>query len=161
MTLSPVITPAKAYMMTSLLRSVVTDGTARSLKNLGIDFPVAGKTGTTNNYKDAWFIGYTPDLLVLVWVGFDNGDPLDVGGAKAALPIFADLIKQVPHQMSLRGFPVPGGVVKRWVCLDPVKPYIFSQCNEPVEEVFLKQSASKPSFMPQNVPDEVADQKGP
>ena len=191
MTLSPVITPAKAFMMTSLLRSVVTDGTARSLKRLGVDFPIAGKTGTTNNYKDAWFIGYTPDLLALVWVGFDNGDPLNVGSTQAALPIFADLVKAIPHQISRTGFSMPQGVVKRWVCLDPVQPLIFSLCDQPVEEIFLKQnapktslmpqSASKPSSMPQNAPkptsmpqsapkssstprgapDEAVDQKGP
>ncbi|MFQ5771413.1 MAG: hypothetical protein ACE5HX_12805, partial [bacterium] len=52
------------------------EGTARSLKTKGISWPVAGKTGTTNDFRDAWFVGFTPDILALVWVGFDNGDTI-------------------------------------------------------------------------------------
>ena len=86
MIIQNIISPAKAYVMSDMLRSVVTEGTAKSAKNMGITFPVAGKTGTTNDYRDAWFVGYTPDLLVLVWVGFDNGESVSAEGAVAALP---------------------------------------------------------------------------
>jgi penicillin-binding protein 1B len=80
------ISPSKAFMITSLLRGVVKNGTGRTLANKGISWPVAAKTGTTNNSRDAWFIGYTPDILALVWVGFDNGDTIKATGAQAALP---------------------------------------------------------------------------
>jgi penicillin-binding protein 1B len=76
------IPPPKAFMMNFMLQSVVTAGTARSLKSRGIFWPVAGKTGTTNDFKDAWFVGYTPDVLALVWVGFDNGDPIHAPALK-------------------------------------------------------------------------------
>jgi len=92
MTIERVISPARAFIITSMLQSVITGGTARSLKQMGISFPVAGKTGTTNDYKDAWFIGYTPDILALVWVGFDDGDSIHATGSAAALPIWVDLI---------------------------------------------------------------------
>ncbi len=87
----------KAYIMNSLLRSVVTEGTARGLAGRGITIPAAGKTGTTNDSRDAWFVGYTPDLLALVWVGFDDGDSIRNTGATAALPIWAELVKAVPQ----------------------------------------------------------------
>ena len=73
-------------MMTALLRSAVLQGTARGLADWGIYFPVAGKTGTTNNSRDAWFVGYTPDILILVWVGYDSGASIHASGAGAAFP---------------------------------------------------------------------------
>jgi len=85
-TIHNIISPAKAYIISEMLRSAVTEGTGKSLKNLGVTFPVAGKTGTTNDYRDAWFVGYTPDILALVWVGFDNGDTVSVEGAVAGCP---------------------------------------------------------------------------
>ena len=62
MTVERVTSPEKAFIMTSMLRSVVTEGTARSLERMGVTFPAAGKTGTTNDFKDAWFVGFTPAL---------------------------------------------------------------------------------------------------
>ena len=82
MTAQRVVSPAKAFLMTSLLRSVVTQGTARGLADWGIRFPVAGKTGTTNDSRDAWFVGYTPDILILVWVGYDNGASIHASGGR-------------------------------------------------------------------------------
>ncbi|MFV9645416.1 MAG: PBP1A family penicillin-binding protein, partial [Desulfobacterales bacterium] len=110
------ISPEKAFIMNSMLRSVVTNGTARSLRNFGISFPVSGKTGTTNNYKDAWFVGYTPDILALIWVGFDNGDSIYSTGSQAALPIWADIINAIPQYVSGEWFRVPPGVVRKIIC---------------------------------------------
>jgi membrane peptidoglycan carboxypeptidase len=78
-----VTTPAKAYMMDSLLRSVVLNGTGQGLGRRGISIPAAGKTGTTNDYRDAWFVGYTPDILALVWVGFDDNRSVGFSGGGA------------------------------------------------------------------------------
>ena len=116
MRIRSVVSPAKAFIMCSMLKSAVTEGTARSLKNMGIVVPVAGKTGTTNGFRDAWFVGYTPDILALVWVGFDDGSSIHVAGSAAALPIWAELIKSIPQYISGNCFKVPPGVVKRIVC---------------------------------------------
>ena len=140
------ISTAKAYMINSLLSGVVKRGTGRSLQDSGIDWPVAGKTGTTNNYRDAWFIGYTPDLLALVWVGFDNGDSIKSTGAQAALPIWAELMKAIPHHISRNDFRVPGGIVKRTICSDGEKAIVSKNCPNPYEEYFLSENAPKASF---------------
>ncbi|MBU3981433.1 MAG: PBP1A family penicillin-binding protein [Proteobacteria bacterium] len=132
------ISPEKAFIVNSMLRSVVTDGTARSLRNFGISFPVSGKTGTTNNYKDAWFIGYTPDILALIWVGFDNGDSMYSTGSQAALPIWADMINAIPQYVSGEWFRVPPGVVRKIICSETGEIALRDLCPEPVEEFFLE-----------------------
>ncbi len=81
--------PAEAYLVTSALRGAVVRGTGRSLRARGYRGPVAAKSGTTNDFRDAWFIGYTPSLVVGVWVGFDDGRSIGIPGSRAALPIFA------------------------------------------------------------------------
>ena len=138
MTIERVTTPAKAFIMDSLMRSVVTEGTARSLESLGITYPVAGKTGTTNDYRDAWFVGFTPDILALVWVGFDNGDPIRLAGASAALPIWAELMNAIPEYMSESWFRTPQGVVNRTICSESGQLAIPGVCPSPVEEVFME-----------------------
>jgi penicillin-binding protein 1B len=132
-----VISPAKAFIISSMLSSVVLEGTARSLKDMGILFPVAGKTGTTNYFKDAWFVGYTPDILALVWVGFDDGSSIHASGARAALPIWAELIKALPRFVSGNWFKVPPGIVKRTVCSESGQLAEKNRCPHPLEEYFL------------------------
>jgi penicillin-binding protein 1B len=136
-TIKSVISPAKAFIMSSMLRSAVTEGTARSLMNMGITVPVAGKTGTTNRFRDAWFVGYTPDILALVWVGFDDGSSIDAPGSAAAMPIWADLINSIPQHISGDWFKIPPGVVKRIVCTESGRLAIPGSCPEQKEEVFL------------------------
>jgi penicillin-binding protein 1A len=106
----PAIDPAVAYVMTSMLESVVTRGTARRALELGR--PAAGKTGTTNDSKDAWFVGYTPELLTGVWVGFDAGTPLgekETGG-RAATPIWTTFMQQALADRPIADFTIPEGV---------------------------------------------------
>ena len=134
------ITPAEAYVMNSMLQSVVKEGTARSLQWRGVSWPVAGKTGTTNDFRDAWFVGYTPDILALVWVGFDNGDPIEATGAAAALPIWADLMKAIPQYRSETDFKMPKGVEKILVCSVTGRPAVDG-CPEPAEVYFLAEHA--------------------
>lgn len=132
-----VTTPAKAYIMDSLLRSVVLSGTGRGLARLGVTFPLAGKTGTTNDYRDAWFVGYGPDILVLVWVGFDDNRPIGYSGAGAAMPVFAEVIKSIPWRTSGQWFRQPPGVVRIRVCaLSGKMP--TGGCPKLVEEIFLR-----------------------
>jgi len=135
------ISPAKAYIMSDLMRSVVDIGTARSLKYQGINWPVAGKTGTTNDSRDAWFVGYTPDILALVWVGFDNGDSIKATGSVAALPIWADLMKMLPQYVSGEWFAVPAGVVTRTICTDSGMLANINCCPKTTEEIFLSETA--------------------
>ncbi len=84
-----VFTPAETYLVTSALEGAVERGTGRGLRAWGYWGPIAAKSGTTNDFRDAWFVGYTPTLAVAVWVGFDDGQPVGLSGAQAALPIFA------------------------------------------------------------------------
>ena len=135
------ISPSKAFMITSLLRGVVENGTGRTLGNKGVNWPVAGKTGTTNDSRDAWFVGYTPDILALVWVGFDNGDAIQATGAQAALPIWAELMKAIPHHISHKDFRVPDGIVTRMICNDEGKPVVSQNCAKPRKEFFLAENA--------------------
>jgi penicillin-binding protein 1B len=130
------ITPAEAFIMNRMLQSVVTEGTARSLAYRGVNWPVAGKTGTTNDFRDAWFVGYTPDILALVWVGFDKGDTISATGAAAALPIWAGLMNAIPQHISGNEFKIPPGVVKKAVC-SVTGLLAVDGCPEPLHEYFL------------------------
>jgi len=85
--------PSETYLVTSALLGVVERGTGSSLRDRGFQGQVAAKSGTTNDFRDAWFVGYTPTLAVGVWVGFDRGRSLQIPGAGAALPIFAAFLR--------------------------------------------------------------------
>ena len=105
-----VISPQSAFIMTHLLEGVVQHGTGQRAKVLGR--PIAGKTGTSSDYVDAWFIGYTPSLLTSVWVGFDDKTSLgkDETGARAALPIWVSFMSQALKDTSIENFKVPEGI---------------------------------------------------
>lgn len=100
-----------AYTVTSLMQSVVQNGTARKIKVL--NRPVAGKTGTTNNYVDAWFIGFTPEVVTGVWVGKDNDEPLGANetGSRAAIPIWLQYMQSALEGKPIQNFPVSNEVV--------------------------------------------------
>ena len=105
-----VLTEATAYQMISILEGVIDRGTGKQMNNIKI--PLAGKTGTTNNNLDAWFIGFTPDLVIGVYVGFD--EPRTLGksetGAKAALPIFQDIVQNLPKKGMSSFFKIPPSI---------------------------------------------------
>tara|TARA_B100000035_G_scaffold228651_1_gene196937 strand:+ start:345 stop:2684 length:2340 start_codon:yes stop_codon:yes gene_type:complete len=102
-----ILSPQTAYQMTSLLQGVVQRGTGKKLKKLGLN--LAGKTGTTNDNTDAWFIGFTSNLVIGVYVGMDNPEPLGKfeTGSKAALPIFEEFVKKAIKKSDARPFKVP------------------------------------------------------
>jgi penicillin-binding protein 1A len=104
------LAPEIAFLTTSLMRSVVEEGTAVAVRDLGR--PAAGKTGTASEYRDAWFSGYTTDFVATVWVGFDNHESLGNGetGARAALPIWLDFMKAAHQDLSASDFSPPPGV---------------------------------------------------
>jgi membrane carboxypeptidase/penicillin-binding protein len=99
-----------------MLSGVVDFGTAASVRTSGILRPCAGKTGTTNDFRDAWFIGFTPDLVVAVWVGFDDNHPMrskwgaGITGASGALPVWIRFIQRVLHDKAFEEFPIPPGI---------------------------------------------------
>ena len=136
------VDPRTAFLLTSMLEDVVKSGTgwrAKALKR-----PVAGKTGTTNDYRDAWFIGYTPELVSSVWVGFDNMKTLGKGetGSKAAAPIWVSFMKKALSEISpfdaasgeKRPFQVPGGIVT--AVIDPVTGLLATNETEKMVEFF-------------------------
>ncbi len=92
--LSPAISSQDAYTITTMLEGVMNSGTARRARLNGFTRPAAGKTGTTNDFGDAWFMGYTPELLTVVWVGFDRRQSLRLSGSQVALPIWVDFMKR-------------------------------------------------------------------
>jgi len=108
----PVISPQTAYLMTHLLEGVIQEGTGQKARELGR--PAAGKTGTTNELKDAWFIGYTPSVLAGVWLGYDD-HTLSLGkgetGGRAACPIWVAFMKEYLKDQPVESFPIPPGVV--------------------------------------------------
>ena len=105
-----IITPADAYLMSDLLHAVVLEGTGRRLKALGRT--VAGKTGTTNDFTDAWFMGFSPELTTGVWVGHDDNQVLGWGesGGKTALPIWGDFMRVALAPYPQRDFEVPAHI---------------------------------------------------
>lgn len=105
-----VLDPITAYQIVSMAEGVVTRGTATTVATLG--YPLGGKTGTTNDYKDAWFVGFSPDLVVGVWTGFDQPQNMGEGetGGRIAAPIFRDFMRVALQGTSPTPFRIPAGV---------------------------------------------------
>lgn len=130
------VSPQAAYLVTSLLEGVVRRGTAAKAKVLGLTGAIAGKTGTTDGYRDAWFVGYTSDLVIGVWVGFDDERAIRLTGSQAALPIWMDIARRMLSEQAAP-FSPPAGVVAR--AIDPKTGQLAtSQCPERIDEVFIE-----------------------
>jgi penicillin-binding protein 1B len=99
-----------AFLVTHMLRSVLNEGTGAAARSLGFTQDAAGKSGTTNDLRDAWFIGFTPALLTVVWVGLDNNQPLGLSGAQAALPIWTSFMMKALAGRPNVGFEAPAGI---------------------------------------------------
>jgi penicillin-binding protein 1A len=141
---TPVLDPRDAYEITSMLRSVVDYGTGRTLRDLGVIGPVAGKTGTTNEGNDVWFVGYTPTLLAGVWFGYDTPRPIAAGasGGHFAAPAWADFYLNGWKERPSGDFAVPDGMVMR--VIDPESGMLATEfCPRRQREFF------KPGTEPQ------------
>jgi len=112
----PLSRPETAYLVTNLMRSVINEGTAASARGAGFALDAAGKTGTTNDLRDAWFVGFTPELLTVVWVGFDDNQALGLSGSQAALPIWTSFMMRALAGRPNLPLPEPEGIV--WVQID-------------------------------------------
>jgi penicillin-binding protein 1A len=138
--LRQVIKAETAYIVVSLLRSVVEAGTARSAAPK-LKRPAAGKTGTTDEDRDAWFVGFTPELLAAVWVGFDERRVLGRGeeGARAALPLWVDFMTKALATTTISDFAQPAGIVVARI--DPATGLLPAPGSDGIEEVFLDGTA--------------------
>jgi penicillin-binding protein 1A len=152
----PVIDPRNAFLMTNMMQAVVTQGTARAAMQLGRS-DLAGKTGTTNDFTDAWFDGFNPNLVAVVWVGFDQ--PRTLGkhetGAKAALPIWMKYMGTMLKDTPVQPLAVPDGIVQ--IAIDPATglPDAHSKVNDyfyaesvPLPEPAAQAPTASPSTFP-------------
>ena len=139
-----VVSEAVAFQMLTMLRDVIDRGTAQGARAVGVSGPVGGKTGTTDDYHDAWFVGFSSSVVVGVWVGFDQPKPIAANayGARIALPIWADFMKRAGPLLPAREFAVPSTVEGEALCsvshLRPVE-------NCPVYVEYFKEGDDKPS----------------
>jgi penicillin-binding protein 1B len=138
---SSVTSPAKAFLITSLLEGVVERGTGKVLKRLGIDFTCAAETGTTSEFRDSWFVGYTSDLLVLVWVGYDDNSPTGLIGAQGAAGIWARFMNLARPWIQAEEFEAPPGVVEEMICPDSGQ-LATAGCKDRKLEYFLSELRS-------------------
>jgi penicillin-binding protein 1B len=111
------VAPGVAYLVTNLLERVMDEGTGFGARRAGLRGTFAGKTGTTDDTRDAWFVGYSPDLVAGVWVGRDEGGTTGLTGATGALPIWTQFMLSVQRRYLDRPFYVPADVV--WREIDP------------------------------------------
>jgi penicillin-binding protein 1B len=131
-----VLDPAVASLLTSLLESVVTDGTAKSLKSMDWPYRSAGKTGTTNDGRDAWFVGYTQNLVTGVWVGEDSGKGTGLAGAQHALPVWARFMKDAHSNTPPTDFRPKQGLLT--ISIDPLSgKRSRSGCPTRKDELFI------------------------
>ena len=139
-----VLDDAVAFQMVSMLRDVVDRGTASAARARGVVGPIGGKTGTTDDYHDAWFVGFSSSLVAGVWVGFDQPARIgaDAYGARVALPIWADFMKRASRTIPARDFAVPSTVEEEPLCsVSHLKP--VDGC--PVYTEYFKDGDDRPT----------------
>jgi penicillin-binding protein 1B len=131
-----VLHPQTAYIITDMMETVISSGTGAPVRRWGFTRPAAGKTGTTDEYRDAWFVGYTPNLLCVVWTGYDDNTPIKMTGAQAALPIWAQFMKKALQSTPSEEFASPQGVVVKMI--DPLTGQLATEdCPAAIPEKFV------------------------
>lgn len=132
----PIARADATYLVVNMMRSVINEGTGAGARSQGFTLDAAGKSGTTNDLRDAWFIGFTPELLTAVWVGFDNNQPIGLSGGQAALPIWTSFMKRALAGRPSKPFTVPDGVT--FADIDKVTGQLAtSNCPVVINEAFL------------------------
>jgi penicillin-binding protein 1A len=163
----PVLAREEAYAITSLMKSVIERGTGAKARELKL--PLAGKTGTTDSARDAWFVGFSPEITTAVWVGFD--EPHSLGkkeyGSRAALPIWMDVMREAHQSRIVADFDIPPGIVE--VEIDPksgllayegmenAKKEIFIEGTEPTEEALPEEVVGLDAFLVTQAEEMAAD----
>lgn len=135
--------PDTTFLVTNLMRSVVNEGTGAGVRALGFGLDAAGKTGTTNDLRDAWFVGFTPELLTAVWVGFDDNQPLGLSGATAAVPIWTRFMLDALAGRPNVPFEVPPGITFAEIDRDTGQ-LALHQCPRVFREAFL--AGTEPTY---------------
>ena len=155
-----VLSEATAATMTSMLQSVMDHGTGFPARARGFLLPAAGKTGTMDEYKDAWFVGYIPSLVCGVWVGFDEKRVIGPGmtGGRAALPIWTDVMIGATRGKPVEDFPVPAGTISRVVCAE-TGMLATTACPNTTSEMFAE--GSEPTELCTSHPGEPLPLQGP
>jgi penicillin-binding protein 1A len=137
-----VLSSQTAFIMTSLLTTVVRAGTGANVVSRGFTRPAGGKTGTTNDYSDAWFIGFTPQIACGVWVGVDERRSMGSGvtGSVGAIPAWVSVMKALHRDLPEKGFGQPEGIITERVC---TKSHLIATryCPDAVIEIFPAASA--------------------
>ena len=125
------------YLVTRMMESVINEGTGAAARAMGFSAEAAGKSGTTNDTRDAWFAGFTPDIVTIVWVGYDDNSPINLPGSRAALPIWTEFMKSAVAGLGERGFlPPEEGVV--FVDIDKASGKRANpNCGKTISESFL------------------------
>ncbi len=146
--------PRVAFLMQDMLEEVMRSGTAAGVRSHGFKLQAAGKTGTT---RDGWFAGYTPDLLCVVWVGFDDNRELDLEGAKSALPVWAEFMKRAAkiHPTARRFDPPPPGVIS--VNIDPWSGSLTGPGCDSRQQYFIDGTQPHTQCTPPPPPDPMMD----
>jgi penicillin-binding protein 1A len=142
MTKTPAMNPQDAYEVTSMMRGVVDFGTGRAIRDYGITTPLAGKTGTTNNGTDVWFVGFTPTLVAGVWFGYDTPRPIaeNASGGRLAAPVWAQIFASGWREPKGSNWNVPPGMVS--AVIDPETGQLATDyCPNQVREWFKPGSA--------------------
>ncbi len=134
-----VLSPQTAYVVTNMMASVIDGGTGWAARAWGFNHPAAGKTGTTNGYTDAWFVGFTPRVICGVWGGFDDRSSLGekMTGARVALPVWTEFMKHAHVDVPKESFRMPPGVVVKNICADTGE-IAGDSCPEIIEEIFVE-----------------------
>ena len=132
-----VLSAQTAYVMTTMLQSVVDGGTGFGARKRGFSRPAGGKTGTTDMCTDNWFIGFTPQITTGVWIGFDDKTPIgdNITGAHTALPVWADFMIFAHQDLPVEDFTIPEGVYFRTVCLES-QELATDKCPKVITDVF-------------------------
>ena len=128
--------PETTFLVENMMRSVLDEGTGAGARRAGFTHPAAGKSGTTNDLRDAWFIGYTPELLTVVWVGLDNNQPIGLSGSQAALPIWSIFMRRALAGRPQAGFDAPPGIVFASIDKDTGQ-LATANCPRVFQEAFL------------------------
>jgi len=131
-----VLSAQSAFLVTSVLQGVLDRGTAVSVRSQGLHDPLAGKTGTTNDRRDSWFGGYSPERVTLVWVGYDDNSATRLSGSRAALPIWANFTWKVRPTGGYSMFGQPAGISS--AVIDPTSGELATdECSQVLTEVFV------------------------
>ena len=132
----PIARRDTTFLVTNMMRSVLNEGTGAAARANGFTLDAAGKTGTTNDLRDAWFAGFTPELLTVVWVGFDDNQPVGLSGAQAALPIWTEFMKRALTGHTSVGFDVPENIQFADIDADTGK-LATPACPKVISEAFI------------------------